>query len=270
MRRYGAAARDTSIALRRCALNSRHDKPHPPFRSRRPLRPRHHAGFRASLSGAPDLAAGAVGAGRLDRHPGAHRRAPSAPVDGPAGHHREPHRRGRQYRHRRGRTRGARRLHDPVQHDERAHHEPRALRHHAVRWREGFLPDHAARLRDQHDGGSSFGAGQHGAGVHRLRESQSRQDRLRVVGARLDQSSVRRDAGEDGRHRDAARAVSRRRARRRRYGRRAVPAFLHRRHAEPAPRARRASSSCSPSPRRSARRSCPTCRPSPRPCRATR
>ena len=71
------------------------------------------------------------------------------------------------------------------------------------------------------------------AGVHRLREGQSRQDRLCVVGPRLDQSSVRRDAGTDGRHRDAARAVSRRRACGRRYGRRTGPAVLHRRHAEP-------------------------------------
>ena len=89
-----------------------------------------------------------------------------------------------QHRHRRGRARGARRLHDPVQHDERAHDEPRAHRRHAVRRREGFLADHAARLRDQHDGGASVGAGEHRAGVHRLREGQPRQDQLRVVRSR--------------------------------------------------------------------------------------
>ena len=45
-------------------------------------------------------------------------------------------------------------------------------------------------------------------------------------GPGLDQSSVRRAAGEDGRHRDAACAVSRRRAGRYRYGRRPVQLFF--------------------------------------------
>ena len=100
------------------------------------------------------------------------------------------------------------------------------------------------------------------AGVHRLREGQSGQDRLCVVRSRLDQSSVRGAAREDGRHRDGARAVSRRRARGRRYGRRADAAVLHRGHAESRARQGRQAQAARPSPKASARRCFPTCRPS--------
>ena len=69
--------------------------------------------------------------------------------------------------------------------------------------------------------------------VHRVCEGQSGKDRLCLGRSRLDQSSVRGAVREDDRGANGARAVSRRRAGRGRYGGRADPAVLHRGHAKP-------------------------------------
>src|SRR5262249_420899 len=90
-------------------------------------------------------------------------------------------------------------LYVPDQHDERAHDEPRALRHDAVRRRQGFLADRAARLRDQHHGGAPVDAGHDGSGAHRLCEAEPGQDQLCLRRPGLDQPSARREKRAEGR-----------------------------------------------------------------------
>ena len=129
----------------------------------------------------------------------------------PAGHHREQAGRRHQYRRAGGRQCAGRRLHAAVRRgDERD--QSVALQILAVRFSARHCAGGRARRiaagARRHPGT----AGQHRAGVHRLRQGQSGQDQLRLVRRAHHQSSGHRAVQDLGRDRRGARALSRRRA----------------------------------------------------------
>ena len=148
-------------------------------------------------------------------------RARVRPADdvGPDRHLGVPAGRCRRHRHAAGGRRAARRrdaadgVHrrDPVARERRA----RAVRHHAR-----AQPHLADRRSALHSGRQSERAGAQHRRADRARQGRSRQALVRLVRRRLGLASLGRAVRADDRHRDAARAVSRHRARRHRSARR--------------------------------------------------
>ncbi|CAA9244981.1 MAG: BUG/TctC family periplasmic protein, partial [uncultured Acetobacteraceae bacterium] len=182
----------------------------------------------------------AVGTRRLDGHPGPRRRGTLAAVPRPARRGREPLRRVRQRGIRRRGARPAGRPHPAVRLHEHARDERRAVPRHALRRRGGLHRHLAPRLRAEHHGGAPVGAGEHGGGVHRPRQSQPGQGRLRLGRRRVHQPPLRGDVRAHDGHRDGARPLPRRRAGGAGHGRRPDATPLQRRHADPRAREGRA------------------------------
>ena len=146
----------------------------------------------------------------------------------PAPGHREPLRLRRQYRRRGGRQSRAGRLHARPHPDRQRRHQSVRLSRHDVRSvhrsRAGRAADklrHSRRRQRQ-------GAGQRSARAHRARQARAWQAVLWIVGQRHRAASRRRDVQGGGRRGHPARAVSWRRARGERHGRRPCPAHLRR------------------------------------------
>ena len=122
---------------------------------------------------------------------------------GPAVRRRQPARRRRQHRRRARRQVAARRLHAADGHGRHARDQREPVREDAVRPREGLRAGDARRRRAQRARRPSFGAGQFGAGADRLRQGESGQAQLRVVGQRHVDPPVRRALQDDDRRADA-------------------------------------------------------------------
>ena len=141
--------------------------------------------------GPPDHHHRALLARHRHRHPGALDRDRPVATLRPAGGGRQPHRRQRQYRHRHGGARRARRQHaaDDRQ-GVRGQSEP--VQERALRSGQELRPDHQARHRHHRAGGASVGAGERRARIRRLCEvaaaglGQLRLGRLRHAASPVD------------------------------------------------------------------------------------
>ena len=151
-----------------------------------------------------------AGRRRRKRHHRPHGLRPAAGGAGPAGADREPPRRERQCRRGRGRPRRARRLHADDRHRRDDDVERASVQNHAVRSGEGFRADHQRRQQHHRARGACRPAGEVGRRADRLRQGQSGQAAVRLLGRGLAASSRRRAAEAQGRHRHRARALSRR------------------------------------------------------------
>ena len=140
---------------------------------------RHRARPRAGVADEAGPHRRAVPPGRHDRHRRPLARCGAAEDVGTAGRHRQPGRRRRQHRRGRRRQESGRRLHDADGHRRHACDQRRPVRaqrtEDAVRSGKGFRSRHALRSGAERDGDQSQAAGEFGAGVHRVREGQSRQ-----------------------------------------------------------------------------------------------
>ena len=138
---------------------------------------------------------------------------PAFGTAGPAVRHREQARRRQQHRHRSGRERGARRLHDPAgQPGERDQRD--TLRQAELQLHPRHRAGRRHRARAERDDGQPERAGEDRRGVHRLCQGESRQDQHGLVRQRHIGPSLRRAVQGDDRRQHAARALSRRRRRR--------------------------------------------------------
>ena len=202
-----------------------HDPPSPPDFSASqapPLQcpPSRVARWRRSVSVAAVEARHRLSARRLGRHYGApHRPVPRREAR-PVGHRGKPAGWRHQYRDRNGDQRACRRLYASAR---RARERDQCD---ALRKAQSQLParhdaDRRADPVFQRDRGEPLRPGHHRSGADRASESQSRQTQHGLVWQRLDHPHVGRAVQDDDRHRHDPRAVSRRRARAHRYGRRA-------------------------------------------------
>ena len=146
----------------------------------------------------------------------------------PAGDRRQPRRRRRQCRGRDRLSRRARRLHAAVQPARPALDQPQPLQDPALRLGEVRAHRRAGGRAQRHHRPQGLGR-QHGAGVDRLCQGQSRQGDLRLAGQRLDLAPLGADAGGDGGHRNGARALQGRGPGPDRHHRR-PRRYLHRQH----------------------------------------
>jgi hypothetical protein len=127
-------------------------------------------------------------------------------ANGPAIRHREPARRRQQYRHRGGREGSPGRLYAPY--GQCGEYEQRgALRKAQLQFHPRHRAGRRCHARAAGDGGQSINSGQDRSRVHRLCESQSRQDQFRVGRHRNFDSSVRRTVQDDDWDRDVCRFV---------------------------------------------------------------
>ena len=141
--------------------------------------PARHPRQRAILSRQADQDDRAVPAGRPDRHHGAADRPVDVGKPRPAGHRREPPRRGLHHRLQ-GRGRGRpRRLHAAVRLVRLARRRARALSEPRRRSAQAFRHGRHHVAPAAHHGGRPGRAGEDGRGIRRLRQSQSRQAQLR-------------------------------------------------------------------------------------------
>ncbi len=108
------------------------------------------------------------------------------------------------------RARSARRLHADGRLRRHARHQPGGAQA-AVRRGQGFHADRDGRRHAERAGRAAVGAGQHARGIRRLREGQSRQALVRLVGS--GHADAPRDGAAEGRRRPRhrARPVSRHR-----------------------------------------------------------
>ena len=180
-------------------------------------RPRAGCGkYLAGASGALDRV---VRGRRLQRHHRARHRAVPVGLFRAAVLRREPYGRRRQCRHGGGAARDARRLHDRVRHAEQCD-RGHAVRKAAVQFHPRQRADRRHHAADERPGGQPQRPGPEPHRIHRLRESQSGQDQLRVGRRRHVAAPLRRAVQGDDRHQHAARALPRRRAGDRRRARR--------------------------------------------------
>ena len=126
----------------------------------------------------------AAGARRRRGPGGAHHRRQAARRHGPGLRGREPGGRRRRDRDADDRARAAGRLHADDRLRGHARHQPRGETQSRLRRRQGFHAHRHARRHAQRAGRGARGAGQHAAGIRRLRQGQSAQGRLRHLGRR--------------------------------------------------------------------------------------
>ena len=164
---------------------------------------------RANLARQTDPAACRLRGRRADRHCGARGRRPARRGAGQAGDRRECHGCRRQCRDRaRGEGR-ARRLHAARRGVRHHRHQSEPLRQAQLRSGEGFRADHADRHHAEPAGGAERPAGEERRRACRLCESTIRQAQLRLGRRRHVAASRRRIVQDRGRHRPAARSLSR-------------------------------------------------------------
>ena len=161
----------------------------------------------------PVRARRAVPAGRHHGHPRARGGAEAHRGAGPAVRRRQPPGRRRQHRRRARRQGRAGRLHAADGHRGHARDQSEPLREDAVRPRQGLRAGDPGRRRAERARGQSAGAGEIGGRAHRVREGESRQAQLRVVGQRHVDPPVGRALQGDGRRADDARSLQGQRAR---------------------------------------------------------
>ena len=167
--------------------------------------------LRRRLAESPDQGRDPLPARRADRHHDTHRHGEGRPAARPADAVRQQRRRLGHDRRGLRQDPAGRRLQFPGDDGRHArHHAPPAAD--PVRSGQGF-PHRGAHVDlvglPRHP---SLGAGQHHGRVRGLRESQPRQDQLRLVGQRHHHASLWRDAESRGRHQDDARALQGQRA----------------------------------------------------------
>ena len=158
---------------------------------------RHRPGGGAGLSQPAGALDPGVCSGRSHRHRGAAGRPIPVREARPAIRHREPARRRRQSCDPGGRERGCRRPHDlAIAH---ARDQCDALSEADVQFHPRHRADGGDSADAEHARSAPVGAGEDGAGVHRLRQGQCGQAQLRLVGQRhLGASCGRTVQGDDG------------------------------------------------------------------------
>ena len=158
----------------------------------------------------------------------------------PAVRGREPRRLRHHPRRRFRRARGARRLHHHARHQLDLCDRAQRLQEGAVRYRKGFCADRAGRGGAVRPGGESGAAGEVGGGAGGIGAREARRDELRLGRDRHPASRQCGAAQDAHRHRDDARAVSRRRTGAAGRDRRSCADLFRRRQHRHAARARRA------------------------------
>ena len=151
----------------------------------------------------------AVPAGRRDRHHRPHRGRRAERRARQAGHHRQSGRCGGNDRRRDRGARDAGRLHALRLQYRVARGEPGALQEARLRSRARFRADRPDRQQPQRARHSSLDSGDDGRGIHRLRESPSRQAQLRIGRHRDVAAVVDGAVQDDGRHRPRPRSRTR-------------------------------------------------------------